>query len=190
MKGSIQMRLIVGLLLSIGLWGCATGSGAQKDQAVQGEPPPPEEANEPAVRVGPEVEAESLAPSDDKAGAEDADAAPSSPPREGVTVTRSRVQTLIEQGPAYILQAVSVEPARTDGEFVGYEIVGMTEAARRVANPQLSVGDVIESINGTTIERPDDYVSTWKELNRVDRVVIDFRRDGESKRAVWTIVDR
>jgi type II secretory pathway component PulC len=188
MNGSIQVRLVVGLLLSIGLWGCATGSGAQKDQAVQGEPPPPEEANEPAVRVGPEVEAESLAPSDDEAGTEDA--SPSSRSGEGVTVTRSRVQTLIEKGPAYILQAVSVEPARTDGEFVGYEIVGMTEAARRVANPQLSVGDVIESINGTTIERPDDYVSTWKDLNRVDRVVIGFRRDGESKRAVWTIVDR
>jgi type II secretory pathway component PulC len=95
----------------------------------------------------------------------------------------------MEKGPAYLLQAVTVEPARSDGTFVGYEVVGMTEAARRVANPQIEVGDVIESINGTEIQRPDDYVNTWKALNRVDQVVIEFRRDGESKRAVWTIVD-
>jgi type II secretory pathway component PulC len=186
MRIPVQARLIV-TLTAAALWvGCAAGSAAQKDQNVQGEPPPPDEANEPAVRVGPKVDVDAIAPADEE-NKKRADA--SQPPAEGVTVTRSRVRTLMEKGPAYLLQAVTVEPARSDGTFVGYEIVGMTEAARRVANPQLKDGDVIESINGTEIQRPDDYVNTWKALNRVDQVVIEFRRDGESKRAVWTIVD-
>jgi hypothetical protein len=186
MRIPIEVRVLVTLSAVALLVGCASGKVAQKDQTVQGQPPPPEEANEPAVRVGPKVEADDIAPADDG----DKTRTDASKPRaEGVTVTRSRVRTLMEKGPAYLLQAVTVEPARSDGTFVGYEVVGMTEAARRVANPQIEVGDVIESINGTEIQRPDDYVNTWKALNRVDQVVIEFRRDGESKRAVWTIVD-
>ena len=187
MRRSVAAHLVVAGCLLGTMVGCASGSGAQKNQTVQGQPPPPEEANEPAVRVGPKVDVESIAPSEG-ASQETVDQQEARP-ADGVTVTRSRVQTLMEKGPAYILQSVTVEPARKEGSFVGYEIVGMTEAASRVASPQLAVGDVIETINGTEMQRPDDYVKTWKALNRVDQVVIEFTRDGKSEHAIWTIVD-
>jgi len=80
-----------------------------------------------------------------------------------------------------------MEPVREDGKFRGYEIVDATPEAREAMTPQLEIGDIITHANGVEIERPGDYMEAWETFAEADRVHIDFRRDGETDRAVWVI---
>lgn len=182
-------------ILVVSQWGCAASSGKTDEpptqqKRVQGTPPerePPDalpkgapvkmDANEGRQSAS----SQGRQPTATTAGRSDGD-------RE--YVSESDVEQLMRRGPSYVFRAVTVEPVKRDGSFRGYRIVEASEAARRVMQPQLEVGDLVQTVNGVSIERPGDYMEAWKKLKERTVLEVEFRRDGETHEAHWVVDER
>lgn len=192
---ALRSSLLVAVLLVLGGWcvGCAGGAThrSESETTVQGEPP----EEEPTERMpeGPSVKVDGDMPDEVDSGAADreADAGPA-PSADGdrTYVAEDRVEALLERGPAYVFQVVTLEPVRRDGTFRGYRIVDAGTAAREIMEPQLQVGDVVTEVNGVPIEKPDDYLAAWKKLKHRAVLEVEFRREGDSERALWFVRER
>lgn len=172
--------------------GCASGATqrTESERTVQGQPP----KEEPPDRMpeGPPVKVDDGGSQDAKSDAEE----PREPVKRAVEegertyVGEKRVETLLEHGPQYLFQVVSVEPVREGGSFRGYRIVDAANAAMEIMKSKLRVGDVVTKVNGVPIEKPDDYLAAWKKLKHRAVLEVEYRRDGESDRALWYVRER
>lgn len=193
---SLQCSYLLFALLVGGLvcstWGCAGGqTRGTESRTVQGEPP--EEDPPDRMPKGPSVKVDGETPGESEGSSSDGRGATRSVPESAgdrVYVTEDGVEALLERGPAYVFQAVTVEPVERDGTFRGYRIVDVSDAAREAVEPQLRVGDVVTEVNGVPIERPDDYMAAWEKLKHRAVLEVEFRRDGASERALWYVRER
>jgi S1-C subfamily serine protease len=173
-------KLTVMLFVAVLSVGCASSSGTKSDASSGPMHDPPEDRQAAPVPDGPDtVIGEGGVPETYKAPEAKDDAS---------VVTRAQVEEFMDRGPSYVLTVVTVDPSRNDsGNFVGYQIVDVTQQARDVMMPQLRVGDVVTHVNGVRLEKPDDLIAAWKALKQVDVAVVDFTRQGEPMQASWTI---
>lgn len=184
-----SVLLVVGMFVA-GL-GCA-GSQTKDDREVAGQPPEEEPSDE--MPSGPPVKTEEdipervkEEPDESKPADESDDSGKASGPEGAGVITESQRKRLLDKGPPYIFQVVQVEPAKQDGEFRGYEIVGAKPEAQEAMSPQLEVGDVITRINGVAIERPEDYMEAWEKFAGGEDVHMDLLRDGDKQEADWVV---
>jgi hypothetical protein len=162
-KRLISVSLLGALLAATSL-GCARSSGAPalSDPASSAEPadPPP-----PAVRALPGER----------------------------TVTRSALLAVLERGPGAFLhdlfQRVEVEAHFEGAAFAGWQIVALAETADQLEAVGLDVGDVVKTINGYGIERPEYLSAIFAELRDADAIVIGGERAGEAFELHVPIVD-
>jgi type II secretory pathway component PulC len=184
--------LAVGML-AVGA-GCA-GTQTEDDREVAGQPPEEEPSDE--MPAGPPVKTKNDIPERVKKQSDESDKSDVSDGSDGTdesdqsegagVITEAQRKRLLDKGPPYIFQVVQLEPAKKDGEFRGYEIVGAKPEAREAMSPQLEVGDVITSINGIAIERPKDYMKAWEKFAEGEDVHIDLLRDGDEREADWVV---
>jgi hypothetical protein len=151
LKGWARRSLLLAILLGLMLGsGCATTS-------VKAGPPPPKRHR---VKHSPSLQIKRV-------------------PRPHNVVNRDELDRALEEGIGRFLQRVRVAPARDpSGQFVGYQILELFPGEnRRIDCPR--PGDVLRTVNGTPISRPDELYGIWQTLGRVDRIDILVMRGGQ-----------
>ena len=104
-------------------------------------------------------------------------------------IQRAQLEATLAEGPGRFLQGVVTEPHRVDGRFVGFRLMSFFPGDPRFAGVDLRRGDVIQRVNGTFIERPEQLVEVWEALGSAEELVIDYSRDGASRTLSFSIVD-
>ncbi len=105
-------------------------------------------------------------------------------------IKRKQLDAFLAKGPAQALRALQVQPAFEGSRFVGYEIVRIPSQASspRVLGRFLP-GDIIVSVNGQSIARPEDYMSVWNKLSQHHQITMALLRQGQHLDLVWPIIE-
>lgn len=115
--------------------------------------------------------------------------APPPPPSTQGEIPRAHLAAVLEAGLGRFLQGVETEPELEDGRFVGFRIVSLYPDDERMRAVDLVPGDVVTSVNGLPIERPEQAQHVWGSLRVVSELLIDYRRDGAERQLRFAIVD-
>jgi S1-C subfamily serine protease len=116
-----------------------------------------------------------IAPAPVAASPEEAFATPPPAPRpRALGLSRAALDAALDAGPGAFLGTVKLRAVTASGRFVGWLILAMDP---RYASSGINVGDVVRSVNGQRIERPDDMVGLWQVLRTADALEIDVLRD-------------
>jgi hypothetical protein len=78
------------------------------------------------------------------------------------------------------LRLVEIEAETRNGAFVGWRVITLSE--NKPSWLDVIPGDVVTSINGMPVERPEDAQRIWETLRIASEVRIDLRR-GEQERS-------
>ena len=108
------------------------------------------------------------------------------PPKEG-TIKRSDLNQVLDSGPAALLAEVFIDPVLDDGRFVGFRITQFVSDSPTTID--LRVGDVIVSVNGKTVERPENYFEIFQELKTAKSLSFELLRDGEEFNLLYPIIE-
>ncbi len=159
-------------------WGCSTtAEGTQdEDRQIMGSPPTEGDPNYEFARPDGE-RADPVA--EEEASLDEV----------GETLSEGHLGALLRRGPSVLMRHVEVEPVHDEDDFVGYEVVELSEASARHLGDRVRIGDVVTHLNGVRIEKPDDYLNAWTALNEVDTVRVDLIREDESMEVSWPITE-
>lgn len=106
-------------------------------------------------------------------------------------LVRSNVKGVVSQGLGAFLQLVELDdqPAVLDGKFRGFRIAAL-HSARFWSGVDLKAGDVVTSVNGLPIERPEQAQAAFDSLATASELRVSYDRDGQPHVLVYKIVDR
>lgn len=92
-----------------------------------------------------------------------------------------------ERGPSWLIQQVRVRPVVREGRFFGFQILSLFPD-RPVASPlAVKVGDIIRSINGHGIERPDHFMRLWEANRYASTLSLQIIRERRQLEVTWSI---
>lgn len=120
-------------------------------------------------------------PAEPKTSGDELAAAPSIP--------RFQLIRVIEGGLGRVLQHLELEPHRVDGEFRGFRVLHsrlMSLAGHRI---DLRDGDVILSLNGRSVERPEQAMEAFEALRGESAIVVSLLRGERREELRIPIVD-
>lgn len=103
------------------------------------------------------------------------------------SIHRADLQAVLAAGPAALLQRVTMEPVRENGRFVGFRIAGFV--GRPPSAIDLRPGDIVLTVNGRRIERPENYFQVFEELQVASELRFELLRSAEVKTLLYPIVD-
>ena len=95
---------------------------------------------------------------------------------------------VVAYGPGRFLGRLSLEAVKEGGKFLGFKIVRFKD--RSLVNPWILEGDIIVSVNGKGIERPDDLWNLWKNFSKVESLRFEVIREGSRKIITCNIIRR
>lgn len=120
--------------------------------------------------------------------ASDVGAAPEA--RSNRTLARSAVRALVALGLGAFLQRIELDerPVLAGGKFHGFRVAALHDPSfwRDV---DLRPGDVVTSINGFPIERPEQALNVFDSLDVASELRVVYERDGLSREIVYAIAD-
>ena len=91
------------------------------------------------------------------------------------------------RGPSWLIQQVGVRPVLRNGRFFGFQILSLFPD-RPVASPlAVKVGDIIRSVNGHGIERPDHFMKLWEANRYASSLSLQLIRDRRQLEVTWSI---
>lgn len=93
----------------------------------------------------------------------------------------------IAAGPQHLLRSLETEPARQGGRLVGFRIVALAPEAAFLRRAQLLPGDIITSVNGSTLLTPDEFMKVWSGLPSTAAIELSLLRGTETISRRWTI---
>ncbi|HEY6460325.1 MAG TPA: hypothetical protein VIY73_09240 [Polyangiaceae bacterium] len=103
---------------------------------------------------------------------------------------RAAVHEIVTEGLGAFLQHVDLsdQPVFVGGKFHGFRIAALRDASfwRGV---DLKPGDVVVSVNGFPIERPDQAETAFESLDVASELHVGVERDGQPHDLVYAIVD-
>ena len=109
---------------------------------------------------------------------------PVAPPGKGLrggTNARDKLIAVLDAGPGMFLRQFEVTAKMSGDRFVGWELVQLVD---KQTNPlydiDLAPGDVLLTINGKMIARPDQLQTVWDGLRTADTVTAQLWR-GQTK---------
>jgi type II secretory pathway component PulC len=106
-------------------------------------------------------------------------------------LSRAAVHAILAQGLGAFLQHVELDdrPVLVHGKFHGFRIVALhgSDFWRGV---DLRPGDVVTTVNGFPIERPDQAATVFDSLELASELRVAYDRDGQSREIVYSIADR
>jgi type II secretion system protein C len=106
------------------------------------------------------------------------------------TLTRAAVRAVVAQGLGAFLQLVELDgrPVMAGGKFLGFRIAALRDPSfwRGV---DLRPGDVVLSVNGSPIERPEQAQTVFDSLPGANELRVVYDRDGQRGEVVYAIVD-
>ena len=91
------------------------------------------------------------------------------------------------QGPSWLIQQVRVRPVLRNGSFLGFQVLSLFPS-RPVGQPiALRVGDIIRTVNGQSIERPEHYMRLWDANRYASTLRVEVIRDRRQLEITWAI---
>lgn len=91
------------------------------------------------------------------------------------------------QGPSWLIQQVQLRPVLRNGSFFGFQILSLFPD-RPVAVPlAVKVGDIIRSVNGHGVERPDHFMKLWEANRYATSLSLQLIRDRRQLEVTWSI---
>jgi type II secretion system protein C len=105
-------------------------------------------------------------------------------------LTRAAVHEAVTQGLAVFLQHVDLsdQPVFVGGKFHGFRIAGLRDPSFW-QGVDLKPGDVVVSVNGFPIERPEQAETAFESLDVASELHVTVERDGQPRDLVYAIVD-
>lgn len=105
-------------------------------------------------------------------------------------LTRSAVRAAIADGLGVFLQHVDIDdqPVMAGGKFHGFRIAALRDPDFW-AGVDLKPGDVVTSVNGMPIERPEQAQAALESLDGARELRVTYERDGQPHELVYAIVD-
>ncbi len=173
MQHSRTIFLGAALLLSA----CATASPEIREPAPVGPAPTPIEAPPPAPTPSPV-------------------AAPTPPPpptcdmfvKPGV-LKRAALVRLIDAGFARWLQGVEGDRKLANHRFQGWVVKSLHPGNPCYQDVDLRPGDVVQKVNGKSIEKPEQAFDVVESLRTAPAIVVEYLRDGKPRRFTLPISD-
>jgi S1-C subfamily serine protease len=121
---------------------------------------------------------------------------PASPPRTcdifarpGV-LKRAAVVRLLDAGLPRWLQGVEGDRALANHRFQGWLVKSMHPGDPCYQEVDLRAGDVVQKVNGKSIEKPDQAFDVAESLRTAPALVVDYLRDGKARKLTITITDQ
>ena len=109
--------------------------------------------------------------------------------RSSGTIPRAALLTVLDAAPGRFLAHVDTEPHFVQGRFHGWTLASFFPGDRRFEEVDLAAGDVVLSVNGRSIERPDQLMQVWEGLRRERALIVVMERDGVPRQLRYEIVD-
>jgi hypothetical protein len=117
-------------------------------------------------------------------------ARPIAPPARGArtgTIARDRLLAVLKAGPGMFLRQLEVTPRRTGDQVVGWQLVQLIDPDGPLHDVDVIPGDVLLSINGKPVIRPDQLWSVWESLRTANQVVAQMWRGNQQLELRFTI---
>jgi len=111
-----------------------------------------------------------------------------SPLPAGSGLPRSTVAAVLKDGLPVFLQRVEVDADLNGRKFHGWRITRLVDA-KLFQGVDLAPGDVVTSVNGFPIERPEQAQTAFDSLAVASELRVDYERNGEKRALVYPIVD-
>lgn len=113
------------------------------------------------------------------------------PPGDGVIlageIKRADFAATVAKGPQRFIATLKVRPVMEGRRFRGFQLVGTTPDSPLAGSMNVRTGDVIVSVNGTPVERPDQFMKAWDALAKAAHLDVKLRRAGNQMVYRWTI---
>lgn len=106
------------------------------------------------------------------------------------TVPRSAVRAVVSAGLGMFLRRIDLDdqPVFVGGKFHGFRIAALRDP-QFWRGVDLKPGDVVTSVNGFPIERPDQAETAFESLEVASELRVTVERDGQPRELVYPIVD-
>lgn len=114
----------------------------------------------------------------------DDEVAPTPALASGPRIERAALAAVVPEGPAWLLQRVTVEAVEVGGVFVGWRIEALPPGWSAYG---LRVGDVVTGVNGMAIETPAQAQAVWGSLADARALRVEVLRDGAARPLVLAI---
>jgi type II secretion system protein C len=116
-------------------------------------------------------------------------AAPASAAPQRV-VSRSAVRAVVSEGLGMFLRHVDLDdqPVFVGGKFHGFRIAGLRDP-QFWSGVDLKPGDVVTSVNGFPIERPEQAETAFESLDVASELRVAVEREGQPRELIYSIVD-
>jgi len=99
-------------------------------------------------------------------------------------IERDNYNAALQRGPGWLMGQVRVLPVVVGRSFRGFmltEIFGSDQASG------LQAGDIVQRINGRSIERPGQFMRVWKGLEGAEALSIQIVRNRRPLELTWLI---
>lgn len=96
---------------------------------------------------------------------------------------------VLDLGIPRFLQQLETEPALSNGHFIGFRLLSFFPNDPRFSALDLRVGDVVTSINGLPVERPEHALRIWQELRVASEIRVRSLRGGAQREILFEITD-
>jgi type II secretory pathway component PulC len=105
-------------------------------------------------------------------------------------IARSAVHAVVSQGLGYFLQRVELDerPVFADHKFHGFRIARLRDQ-QFWDGVDLKPGDVVTSVNGFPIERPEQAQTAFDSLEVSSELRVDYEREGLARELIYGILD-
>jgi type II secretory pathway component PulC len=103
---------------------------------------------------------------------------------------RSAVHQAVQQGLGVFLQHIELDeqPVFAAGKFHGFRVAKLRDRAFW-KGVDLQPGDVVTSVNGFPIERPEQAQTAFDSLEVASELRVAYERAGQPRELVYAIVD-
>jgi type II secretory pathway component PulC len=108
---------------------------------------------------------------------------PVAPPGKGLrtgTIARDRLVAVLDAGPPSFLRQLEVTPKMSGDRFVGWELVQLVDRGSPLYDVDVVPGDVLLSVNGQPLSRPDQLQLVWDSLRGANALTAQLWR-GDAK---------
>jgi hypothetical protein len=94
------------------------------------------------------------------------------------TIARDRLNAVLDAGPPSFLRQLEVTPKMSGNRFVGWELVQLVDPQSPLYDVDVAPGDVLLSVNGQALSRPDQLQLVWDSLRTANQLTAQLWRGG------------
>lgn len=103
------------------------------------------------------------------------------------SLARSDVLAVLEEGAGRFLQKLQAKPHLEGGRFIGWRLVRLFDERPAMRGAVLQPGDTLRSVNGQSIERPEEFLHVWNAMRSSGELVLLIRREGRESTVRYEI---